>query len=258
MMKLVAEKMTVSKINTVISCDIQKVWGIVTSVENYTWRSDLSKLEVLDETWFIEYTKNGYPTFFTVTCSEPFMCWEFDMENSNMRGHWVGLFTGRKQETEIEFTEYVSVKKKNIRLCLFQTWKRKYFVRKVCKMEYRVNDTKLTASVFIPFANQIWQGSYDMELTQEALSKTLNITAYDGDLLAGCLRILTDGYFFGTITELLVLPKYQKQGIGSKLLALAKENTPTMLYFGAQPGAELFYEKNGCGKSLQSYMIDKK
>ncbi len=85
MMKLVAEKMTVSKINTVISCDIQKVWGIVTSVENYTWRSDLSKLEVLDETWFVEYTKNGYPTFFTVTCSEPFMCWEFDMENSNMR-----------------------------------------------------------------------------------------------------------------------------------------------------------------------------
>lgn len=115
MMKLVAEKMTVSKINTVISCDIQKVWGIVTSVENYTWRSDLSKLEVLDETRFIEYTKNGYPTFFTVTCSEPFMCWEFDMENSNMRGHWVGLFTGRKQETEIEFTEYVTVKKFNMK-----------------------------------------------------------------------------------------------------------------------------------------------
>ena len=49
----------------------------------------------------------------------------------------------------------------------------------------------------------------------------------------GCLRILTDGYFFGTITELLVLPEYQRQGVGSKLLELAKENTPTMLYFGA-------------------------
>ena len=111
MVKLVAEKMTVSKINTVIPCDIQKVWGIVTSVENYTWRSDLSKLEVLDETRFVEYTKNDYPTFFTVTFSEQYMRWEFDMENSNMRGHWVGLFTGREQETEIEFTEYVTVKK---------------------------------------------------------------------------------------------------------------------------------------------------
>ena len=96
-----------------------------------------------------------------------------------------------------------------------------------------------------------------MERTQAALSKTLNIAAYDNEILVGCLRILTDGYFFGTITELLVLPEYQKQGVGSKLLELAKENTPTMLYFGAQPGVEAFYEKNGCQKSLQSYRIDK-
>ena len=76
--------------------------------------------------------------------------------------------------------------------------------------------------------------------------------------LVGCLRILSDGYFFGTITELLILPEYQKQGIGSRLLQFAKENTPTMLYFGSQPGIEAFYEKNGCQKSLQSYMIEKK
>ncbi|BDZ80575.1 GNAT family N-acetyltransferase [Claveliimonas bilis] len=124
-------------------------------------------------------------------------------------------------------------------------------------MEYKVNDTELAASVFLPFVNQIWQGDYDIERTQIALSKTLNITAYDNEMLVGCLRILTDGYFFGTITELLVLPEYQRQGVGSKLLELAKENTPTMLYFGAQPGVEGFYEKNGCQKSLQSYTIDK-
>ena len=96
-----------------------------------------------------------------------------------------------------------------------------------------------------------------MERTQAALSKTLNITAYDNQVLVGCLRILTDGYFFGTITELLVLHEYQKHGIGSKLLNLAKENTPTLLYFGSQPEAETFYEKNGCKKSLQSYIIEK-
>ncbi len=124
-------------------------------------------------------------------------------------------------------------------------------------MEYKINDRKLAASTFIPFVNQIWQGDYDMERTQTALSKTLNITAYDKKRLVGCLRILTDGYFFGTITELLVLPEYQKQGVGSRLLELAKENSPTMLYFGAQPGIEVFYEKNGCQRSLQSYMIEK-
>ena len=104
--------------------------------------------------------------------------------------------------------------------------------------------------------NQVWPGDYDIEETQNALSKTTNITAYDGNRLVGCLRILSDGYFFGTITELLVLPDYQKKGIGSRLLQLAKENTPTMLYFGAQPGMEAFYEKNGCQRSLQSYVIE--
>ncbi len=125
-------------------------------------------------------------------------------------------------------------------------------------IEYKVNDRELNAAAFLAFVNQIWPGDYDPGKTRAALSKTLNITAYDGNVLAGCLRILTDGYYFGTITELLVLPAYQKQGIGSSLLRLAEENTPTTLYFGAQPGVEAFYEKNGCQKGLQSYTIRKK
>ena len=125
-------------------------------------------------------------------------------------------------------------------------------------MDYIVDDKELNASVFIPFVNQVWPGNYSMERTRSALSKTLNITAYDGKVLVGCLRILSDGYYFGTITELLVLPEYQKRGVGSRLLQLAKEHTPTMLYFGSQPGAEAFYEKNGCQKGLQSYTIEKK
>ena len=125
-------------------------------------------------------------------------------------------------------------------------------------MDYKVDDKELNASTFISFVNQVWKGDYDLEKTQSALSKTLNITSYDHNVLVGCLRILSDGYYFGTITELLVLKKYQKHGVGSKLLQLAKESTPTMLYFGSQPGVEGFYEKNGCQKSLQSYIIEKK
>ena len=33
------------------------------------------------------------------------------MENSNMKGHWVGLFISKDNETEIDFTEYVTAKK---------------------------------------------------------------------------------------------------------------------------------------------------
>ena len=125
-------------------------------------------------------------------------------------------------------------------------------------MDYRVDDKQLNASDFLSFVNQIWPGDYDADRTQEALSRTINITAYDGEKLVGCLRILSDGYYFGTITELLVLPEYQNKGVGSMLLQLAKANTPTMLYFGAQSGLEGFYEKNGCKKGMQSYTIEKK
>lgn len=124
-------------------------------------------------------------------------------------------------------------------------------------MEYKVDDREITAETFLDFARRVWPGEYDLEKTRAALKRTLNITAYDGDMLVGCLRLLTDGYFFGTIPEILVLPEYQGRGIGSRLLRLARENTPTMLYFGAQPGAEGFYERNGCRKGMQAYVIEK-
>ena len=63
-------------------------------------------------------------------------------------------------------------------------------------MEYKVDDKALSAAEFIPFVNQVWPGDYDMDRTQAALSRTLTITAYDGKQLVGCLRILSDGYFF--------------------------------------------------------------
>lgn len=103
--------MTTSNIKAVLKSDIRKVWETVLAVENYKWRSDLNKVEVISEKQFIEYTKDGYPTTFTVTAVEPYKRWEFDMENTNMKGHWSGVFTSRGKETEIEFTEYVTAKK---------------------------------------------------------------------------------------------------------------------------------------------------
>ena len=80
--------MAVSNITTIINNDIQKVWNIVLTVDKYNlWRSDLSKTEIINDKHFIEYTKNGYATTFTVIVVEPYKRWEFDMDNSNMKGH---------------------------------------------------------------------------------------------------------------------------------------------------------------------------
>ena len=104
--------MTISNIKDSIDSNIHKVWETVLAVDKYTqWRSDLSKTEVINEEQFIEYTKNGYPTTFTITVVEPYKRWEFDMENSNMKGHWVGIFTSIDDKTEIDFTEQVTAKK---------------------------------------------------------------------------------------------------------------------------------------------------
>ena len=44
-------------------------------------------------------------------------------------------------------------------------------------MDYRVDDKQLNASDFLSFVNQIWPGDYDVQRTQEALSRTINLTA---------------------------------------------------------------------------------
>lgn len=103
--------MAVSNIKATFQNDIQKVWEVVTSLDNYAWRSDLSNIEVINETQFIEYTKDGFATTFTVTAKEPYKLWEFDMENDNIKGHWIGKFAEKNGQTEVDFTEDVIAKK---------------------------------------------------------------------------------------------------------------------------------------------------
>lgn len=104
--------MTTSNIKALINSDIHKVWKVVLNVEKYkSWRRDLSKTEIINEKQFIEYTNGDYATRFTVTVVEPYKRWEFDMENSNTKGHWIGIFTPKGNQTEINFTEDVQAKK---------------------------------------------------------------------------------------------------------------------------------------------------
>ena len=103
--------MAVSSIKAFFNCDIQRLWDTVTSLESYGWRSDISKIDVLSENRFVEHSKDGFATEFTVTAFEPCARWAFDLENVNMKGHWTGVFTARDGGAEIEFTEEVTAKK---------------------------------------------------------------------------------------------------------------------------------------------------
>ncbi len=103
--------MAVSKMSVTLPRKVEKVWETVTSLSDYAWRSDLGRIEAVSVTRFVEYTKEGYATTFTTTVMEPYRRWEFDLENGNIKGHWVGVFSEKDGHTLLELTEDVTAKK---------------------------------------------------------------------------------------------------------------------------------------------------
>ena len=91
-------------------CPVERVWQIVTDLAHTAWRSDLARVEVLDEAHFVEHTKSGYATNFTVTAYEPLRRWAFTMENGNMSGFWEGIFQAAEGGTQLTCTETVNAK----------------------------------------------------------------------------------------------------------------------------------------------------
>lgn len=100
-----------SNIKAIFPYNLRIVWQVVTSLTNYSWRNDIQKIEVISDTQFIEITKGGCRTVFTITKEEPYCLLEFDMENKNMKGHWIGIFGGNEKRATIDFTEYIEPKK---------------------------------------------------------------------------------------------------------------------------------------------------
>lgn len=102
--------MPTSRVTVQFPCPVEQVWQVVTDLTNTAWRSDLKGVEVLDETHFVEHTKSGYATNFTVTARQPFRRWAFTMENGNMSGSWEGIFEAAEGGTRLHCTETVGAK----------------------------------------------------------------------------------------------------------------------------------------------------
>lgn len=99
-----------SNIKKEFNCDKNKLWNIITDNANFTWRSDLSKIEIIDNTHFVEYTKNNFPTYFTIISKEKLKKYEFDLENNNLKGKWMGIFKKLPNgNIELDFTEEIEV-----------------------------------------------------------------------------------------------------------------------------------------------------
>ncbi len=112
-------------------CDKEKLWNIITDNTKYAWRSDLSKIEIVDDKHFIEYTKNNYATYFTITKKEKLKEYKFDMENTNIKGKWTGIFKELSNgNILLDFTEEIqtnSVIMKLIAKSYLKNQQKRYF-----------------------------------------------------------------------------------------------------------------------------------
>ena len=63
------------------------------------------------------------------------------------------------------------------------------------------------------------------QMLEQALSHSLAIyLALDGDAVVGLIRLVGDGFSSVLVQDLIVLPSYQRQGIGSALMKEALED----------------------------------
>jgi GNAT superfamily N-acetyltransferase len=88
-------------------------------------------------------------------------------------------------------------------------------------------------------------------------NSNLIVTAWDGPLLVGVSRALTDFHYCCYLSDLAIRKEYQKQGIGKELVRRTKEKLGPrcMLLLLAAPAAMEYYPKIGMDKLDNAFMI---
>ena len=103
--------MAISNIKVTLLCPVEIVWDTVTNLNNFSWRSDLKDVKIIDEHNFIEISKNGIETYFRITECIKYQSWIFEIDNKNIKGTWIGKFYSKGDKTILDFTENVVSKK---------------------------------------------------------------------------------------------------------------------------------------------------
>ncbi|MBU0769463.1 MAG: GNAT family N-acetyltransferase [Proteobacteria bacterium] len=93
-------------------------------------------------------------------------------------------------------------------------------------------------------------GMRDPEKLQLAAENSHTVvSAFVDEKLVGFGRAISDGQYQSAIYDIVVLPEFQNQGIGSSIMSALLEKLPkktTILIFVA-PGKQAFYRKFGFG-----------
>lgn len=118
----------------------------------------------------------------------------------------------------------------------------------------KIKENNKDVNEFNYLYEEVGWGAYSYECSKKALDNTLySISIYDEDKVIGFGRLIGDGICFIYIHDVMVVPSFQSQGIGSmimnklleKVKEIKEENPSVRTYLGASAGKEGFYEKFG-------------
>ena len=91
-------------------------------------------------------------------------------------------------------------------------------------------------------------GQYPNGLYKALMGSSTVLSAWNGENLAGLVRVIDDGELVAFIHYVLVNPKYQGNGIAGKMIEMIKEKYRDFLYIEVMPDESknaTFYEKYG-------------
>lgn len=97
----------------------------------------------------------------------------------------------------------------------------------------------------------------EMRLKKMLTETPLTISAWEKEQLIGFVRYLTDFEYFCYISDLVILPEYQGEKIGSRLLAEVQEylGNRVLMTLRSEETAQGFYQKNGYEKTDAMFRI---
>lgn len=118
--------------------------------------------------------------------------------------------------------------------------------------------TGVTADDYLVLLKRVAPGPFDVNRVTAALGESITIGAWDGARLVGVARILTDGYFFAALADLIVDPELQRRGVGRELLNRAYAKTPRgSLFIGAPLGTAAFFDHVGCERGPTGFTMNR-
>ena len=125
----------------------------------------------------------------------------------------------------------------------------------------RIKENNNNVKEFNLLYDKVGWGHWDENISQKALDNTFySVTVYDNEKVIGYGRIIGDTICFLYIQDIMVIPEYQSNKIGTmirnklldKINDIKKENPSLKVYVGASKNKEHFYEKFGFVKRVDA------